>query len=555
MAYQAFYRKYRPPNFDGIYGQEHVVRALKNQVETERAGHAYLFSGPRGTGKTSAAKILARALGCHAPENGQPCGVCPACAQEYPVDIMEIDAASHNKVDDVRDMLENVHYLPAVARRRVYIIDEVHMLTTQAFNALLKTLEEPPQHVAFILATTEPHKLPPTVLSRCQRFAFGRIPTGEIMRKLQHIAQSEGIEVDEEGLSAIAVAAEGGMRDAESLLDQCAALCGGQRLDAAQVYAMLGTANRGFYFDMGQALLAGQADRAMAALEGFLAQGGNLQVFGQDICRHLRDVYIAATSAQDKPPVDNIDLHTWKRLQEQARGTVPGKVIHALDILSQLDGTLRYTNNPRVMVELALFRCCREAPSGEQGVLARLEALEKKLENGVMSAPAPEAPKEQPAAREEIPPPPQPPPQGEDLPPWEDEAQPQVQAEEPKQAAQPQRQAPAGAGDAPDPVRLWQATTENVRQRGKASIAAQMELGKGKSIENGVLQVQFLREHSTMADMLTMPRRAQEIEAALQVVAPGIRPEYTVVQYTPDQQTMLEESLKRLPPDVTKIKN
>ncbi|MDD4796405.1 MAG: DNA polymerase III subunit gamma/tau [Eubacteriales bacterium] len=585
MAYQALYRKYRPPTFDEMVGQSHIVRALKNQVESGRTGHAYLFSGPRGTGKTSAAKILARALTCHGPTRGQPCGECPACRDENPVDITEIDAASHNKVDDVRDMLENVRYLPALGKKRVYIIDEVHMLTPQAFNALLKTLEEPPEHVVFILATTEPHKLPATVLSRCQRFSFGRISVEDLTDNLRRIAQKEGIAIDEEALSAVAVAAEGGMRDAISLMDQCAALSPGQAITAAQVYAMLGTANREYYFTVAGSLLSGDAPAAVGALEGFLADGGSLQVFAQDLCRHLRDLYVAKTSPGEAPPVQNIDLPTWKRLLASAKAAVPGSILQALDILSQLDGTLRYTNNPRVMVELAIFRSCRVAAGGAEGLLTRLEQLEQQvtqLQQRPLASPAAvaassveEADGEPlPAAlddADEYVPPEAPPPDFDDAPPWAAPAggpPPQAPPSRPIPASMPAAQtlpaakavpgppkaAPAGANK--DADALWKRTYDHLCSQGKDSVAAHMVHGKGIALADGVLTVQYPKDQSMSAEMLQMARRGKVLATALaQVAGQPVRVEYSIYQYSPEEQQMLEESIKRLPADIITIKN
>ena len=295
MRYQALYRAWRPDTFSEIVGQDATIRTLRRQVETGRVAHAYLFCGTRGTGKTTAAKVFARAINCLRPVEGDPCGACEVCLQlqkENSMDVIEIDAASNNGVDEIRDLREKVKFPPAVARYKVYIIDEVHMLSTGAFNALLKTLEEPPAHAVFILATTEPQRLPATILSRCQRFDFKRLSVDTIVERMMTVLGGIGRTASEEALHEIARAAEGAMRDALSILDVCLSYTDGE-VEIRLVRDVLGTAGRDFLFDFADALLSFDAKRALFKIDELLRRGLDAQVFAREVAGHMRALMLA----------------------------------------------------------------------------------------------------------------------------------------------------------------------------------------------------------------------------------------------------------------------
>ena len=321
MSYQALYRAWRPETFSEICGQEAITRTLKRQVMTGRIAHAYLFCGTRGTGKTTAAKVLSRAINCLNPRDGDPCGECEVCLalkQESSMDVLEIDAASNNGVDEIRDLREKIKYPPAMTRYKVYIIDEVHMLSTGAFNALLKTLEEPPGHAVFILATTEPQKLPATILSRCQRFDFHRISVDVIIGRLKVVLAGIGRSASQEALTEIARAAEGAMRDALSLMDVCLSYTDGE-VSGQLARDVLGTAGRSAMFEFVDALIDGDAGSALTQIDQVMRQGSDPQVFIRDTVAHLRGVMLAGAVKDGLAGLLEITPEDAERFADQSR--------------------------------------------------------------------------------------------------------------------------------------------------------------------------------------------------------------------------------------------
>lgn len=384
MGYQALYRKWRPKKFADIIGQEHIVTVLQNQVRAGHVSHAYLFCGARGTGKTSMAKIFARAVNCPENADGEPCNTCNICIQggEEAVDIIEIDAASNNGVDEIRDLRDKVRLAPVLGRYKVYIIDEVHMLSTGAFNALLKTLEEPPAHVLFILATTEPHKLPATVLSRCQRYDFWRLPPPDIEKLLKEVAKDAGADIDESGLREIARAADGGMRDALSMLEQCISI-GNGKIKHTDVLMMLGAVDSSALYALTGYLLESNAGQALTKLSEIIIKGKDISSLNKDLIRHFRDLLVTATCGASAPGVYGNESEMLKKQAELAPAE---KLIRCIDILSDCESDMRASTQPRMMLEAALVKICL-APAGD-GFMAlseRISALETMARNGSLN--------------------------------------------------------------------------------------------------------------------------------------------------------------------------
>ena len=388
MSYTALYRKFRPLCFEDVKGQEHIVTTLKNQIEADRIGHAYLFTGTRGTGKTTIAKILARAVNCENPTHGSPCGACASCKNILSgvgMNVIEMDAASNNGVDDVREIVEDISYSPAEGKYKVYIIDEVHMLSAPAFNALLKTLEEPPPYVIFILATTEVHKIPITILSRCQRYDFKRISIDTITGRLRELMEKENVQAQERALRYIAKTADGSMRDALSLLERCIAFYYGQELTYDKTLEVLGAADTEVFSKLLRRVLAQDVAGCITLLEEMIIQGRELVQFVADFTWYLRNLLLIKT-ADTGEMEDVIDLSSdnLKKLKEEAQMADAGTVMRYIRVLSELSGQLRLSMQKRVIIEMTLIKLCRPQMEADvQSLTDRIRTLEQKMEDGI----------------------------------------------------------------------------------------------------------------------------------------------------------------------------
>ena len=391
MSYTALYRKFRPDCFEDVRGQEHIVTTLRNQIKADRIGHAYLFCGTRGTGKTTIAKIFARAVNCENPAEGSPCGECAACraiAAGASMNVIEIDAASNNGVDNIREIVDEVAYSPAEGKYKVYIIDEVHMLSIGAFNALLKTLEEPPSYVIFILATTEVHKIPITILSRCQRYDFRRITIDTITDRLRELMETEGIQVEEKALRYVAKTADGSMRDALSLLDQCIAFHFGQELSYDKVLDVLGAVDTEVFGRLLRYVLERDVTGCIGLLEEIVMQGRELTQFVTDFTWYLRNLLLVKSS-DDIEDVIDVSSENLVRLREEAEMIEADAIMRYIRIFSELSGQIRYAAQKRILIEIALIKLCRpDMEKDYESVVERVRAVEEKIENGVAVMPA-----------------------------------------------------------------------------------------------------------------------------------------------------------------------
>ena len=439
--YQALYRKYRPQTFDDVVGQQSVTQTLKNQMLNHRLSHAYLFTGTRGTGKTSCAKILAKAANCENPQDGNPCNCCAACRSIDSgacMDVLEIDAASNNGVDNVRALRDDAIYTPAEVKKRVYIIDEVHMLSISAFNALLKIIEEPPEHLLFILATTELHKVPATILSRCQRFSFRRLLPEDIADRLNYIAYQERIDLEPAAAAFLARLADGGMRDAVSLLDQCASASTGT-VTTDSVCQTIGLAGNRKTAEMMQAIAAHDAAKALTIFNEQYAQGKDLAAMLDELCSVARDLLVLRTA-----PRGGVNLISGICTQQELDGLLsqysPGELLRMTNLLRDAAAGFRDSANRRVDAELCLIRLCTpEARLDAEALNARISRLEEKFASGLVMTAAPQkaAPAQAEASLDEPPP-------------WDDD-------DIPPEPMQPQ--APA----APAPSGFWPELVKRVR--------------------------------------------------------------------------------------------
>lgn len=479
MAYTALYRRFRPQKFEDLVGQDHIVRTLLNQLDSGRIAHAYLFSGPRGTGKTSTAKLFARAINCANPKNGNPCGECEPCRSfvaDGNMDIIEIDAASNNGVDNIRDIRDKIVFAPAYGKYKVYIIDEVHMLSGGAFNALLKTLEEPPKHAVFILATTEIHKIPATILSRCQRFDFKLIPPGTIASRLEFALKESNVTAESDAIKLIADCADGGMRDALSLADVCISYCG-NTLSYGDVRRVLGLSDRSFVFDFTDKLIDGDTFGVIEKCRELENDGKDTAVFVSELMQHLRDVMVCIY-APESTSVSSLPSETKDKLIIQAKRATGERILRALEILASFEKDVKLHANPEILLECASVRIC--LPQSEEDFLSlcdRVSVLEKKIESGVITEK-----KSKPA----------------DTPPWDDAPPlPNKKAEIPQKEKvrepenQPLREVqkvPAKSQSASETGDLWRALLNKIKQN-DIPLYMMLRSFDGELTEGGVFRI------------------------------------------------------------------
>ncbi len=389
MSYMALYRKWRPDEFEEVKGQEHVVTTLKNQITHDRVGHAYLFCGTRGTGKTTVAKLFAKAVNCEHPlPDGSPCNECATCKAIQAgssLNVIEIDAASNNGVDNIRDIREEVQYSPAEGKYKVYIIDEVHMLSIGAFNALLKTLEEPPSYVIFILATTEAHKIPITILSRCQRYDFRRISLETIYERLMELLGREGVQAEEKAVRYVAKAADGSMRDALSLLDQCIAFYLGQTLTYDKVLEVLGAVDIDVFNRLITEVARGCTMEALQIIDEIIWQGRELSQFVTDFTWYMRNLMMVKVSNEVNDQLD-LSAENLEIMRQTAQGIELDTLMRYIRVFSELSNQIRYATQKRVSLELAIIKLTTpQMESGMDSILDRLRVLERKVDEGAMA--------------------------------------------------------------------------------------------------------------------------------------------------------------------------
>lgn len=385
MSYMALYREWRPKVFEDLIGQDYIVKTIRNQILENKVPHAYLFCGTRGTGKTSTAKILSRAVNClHPKENGDPCNECEMCRQIMDgtlMDVIEIDAASNTGVDNIRDLIEDVKYPPQSAKRKVYIIDEVHMLSIQAFNALLKTIEEPPSYVIFILATTDPQKVPPTILSRCQRFDFKRIGTPDMVKRLRTITDSNGVLVDDKTLLLIARMSDGAMRDALSILDQSMSMQKG-KIDYNDVVSMLGLTSNEDMVKLVDFMCEHKVEDAVKVIDKIILNGKDVVQFTRELSKHFRNLLMVKVSRRPEEIIDASE-DMIETIKNQAKKLRSEEILRGINIFVDAENQAKTVSQPRLILEMAVIKFCKiEYDNSADAILVRLNSLEEKIKSG-----------------------------------------------------------------------------------------------------------------------------------------------------------------------------
>ena len=514
----SLYRRHRPQSFGEVVGQEHIVRTLSNAVEKGRVHHAYLFVGSRGTGKTSMAKILARSLNCVHGPTLTPCGECEACvtiAAGTSLDVIEMDAASNRSVDDIRELRERVGFAPAAGRWKVYILDEAHMLTKEAWNAFLKTLEEPPPNTAFVLATTEPQKVMATIVDRCQRFDFQRPSLEQIAEVVRRVSVAEGIEIEDGAVALIARSATGSFRDALGTLDQLVAF-GGERVTTDEVVELIGAADAELLFDTTDALASGDARSALEAVERLSRSGRDPGQFARDLIAHLRQLLVARATGE-VPESFTVTVAQPERLAGQAKAVDDAKLVGAIDALSAAVAAMREGDDPRLTLEVALLKVTTPSlDSSREALLRRIESLESRLTGE--EAPAPENPK-----------PPEP--------------------EQPGDQSEPETSVATATVEIEQVVELWPAVVDHLRDSGSAMLSTLFDEARPLGIdeERSMLRIGFPGSAKFNKKKAEAPANVERMtEAVGAIVGTRMRPAYELIdeenQATADAEDSTEMS-------------
>lgn len=491
--YTALYRKWRPQKFEDLCGQDQIAITLKNELSSNRLSHAYLFCGTRGTGKTSTAKLLAKAVNCKSPVDHNPCNECESCKsinEGNSIDVYEIDAASNRGIDDIRNLREAIKFTPTLGKYKVYIIDEVHMLTNEAFNALLKTLEEPPEYVLFILATTEPHKLPATILSRCQRFDFKRISVEDIVERLRLVCREEGLNAEEDALRLIARNSDGAMRDALSILDQCS-VYGDGTITHDSVLKVMGIVNDEYLFKIAECILREDASGAITIIDEISSGGKDINQFIRDLMLHYRNLLMTKVVSRSEDVID-MSREGILQLKKLSESYDKNNIIRCIDILAELENEAKWSGNPRILLEIAVIRMCRlRSDDSLEGILSRLSKLEELISKGKFTVAAPESKQTSSSG----------------------DGKNNIEKKEKPAAAKTKSSANAVQGGG-EILQKWQGFIQELKSRGKIKLRTYLAMAKPLKAEGGTLVLAYEKEDQFSKEALETPANKSDVEAA-----------------------------------------
>lgn len=518
MSYVALYRKWRPKVFEDVIGQEHIIRTIKNQIISGRIPHAYLFCGSHGTGKTSTAKILARAVNCLNPKDGDPCNECEVCREINAgsmLDVIEIDAASNRKVENARDLIETVKYPPNKARYKVYIIDEVHMLTTEAFNTLLKTLEEPPSYVIFILATTDPEKVLPTILSRCQRFDFKRIKADDMVKSMRSIADENSIEVEDKTLKAIAGVSDGAMRDALSILDQAIAMSEG-KIEYNDVMDMLGIVSNEYVLKLCDAMADRNVEGSIRAIDDVIMNGKDVLQFIKDVVQHFRNMLMIKISKKPEEII-NVSEETLGIIKKQAKKYRSEDIMRAINIMVEAETNAKGTLQPRIFLEMAAVKYCKiEYDTSPEVILSRLNLLEEKIKTGTIKVSAAPNDSEKTAIKKEEP---------------ANKTEPVIAAEPEKKKEETIDVNSADAATIDEAKSAWADVLNLLKTNKKMVIYAYLEPGDITDVRGNNIIIGFSEQYAFSKKNLDNPENKKTVEECFsKVLNKNIKVEFKVIE-------------------------